>query len=218
MLLAFAALMFQFQAAPQTLPFDGGKDPDPAYASSLTRISDPSPSAVEANSGESTAHLNLTSVKMAENSGGGITPSEAGNSSANSDENGKSFSAIHMPEIQQPKHGHFESPERLPSRRAWFSFAIAEHGAAVFDAYTTNQAVAHGAVEKDPFMRPFAGSPAIYASTQVGPFLFDFIARRMQRSENGYVRRMWWAPQSISLATSILAGVHNIHVANEQTK
>ncbi|MGO9591894.1 MAG: hypothetical protein ACLP3K_17840, partial [Candidatus Acidiferrales bacterium] len=35
--------------------------------------------------------------------------------------------------------------ERLPSRKMWIALSVAQHGAAVFDAYTTRQAVASGA-------------------------------------------------------------------------
>jgi hypothetical protein len=104
--------------------------------------------------------------------------------------------------------------ERLPSRRAWIALSIAQHSAAVFDAYSTRQAIATGATEQNPLLRPFASSPAIYAATQVGPLVLDYAARRMQLSRNGIVRRMWWLPQSTGMAVSICAGVHNMRVAN----
>jgi hypothetical protein len=90
---------------------------------------------------------------------------------------------------------------------------IVEHGAAGFDAYSTRQAVGHGAMEQDPLMRPFAGSPAIYVATQVGPLLFDLLAHHMQHSEYALVRRSWWMPQSLSAGISIFSGVHNLNVA-----
>ena len=104
--------------------------------------------------------------------------------------------------------------ERLPSRRAWLALSIAQHSAAVFDAYQTRQAIATGATEQNPLLRPFASSPAIYAATQVGPLVLDYAARRMQLSRYGVVRRMWWLPQSTGMAVSICAGVHNMRVAN----
>ncbi|MGA8870542.1 MAG: hypothetical protein WB460_05370 [Candidatus Acidiferrales bacterium] len=106
--------------------------------------------------------------------------------------------------------------ERLPSRKMWIALSVAQHGAAVFDAYTTRQAVASGAVEQNPLLRPFASSPAIYVATQVCPLALDYAGRRMQLSHNRFVRRMWWLPQSTGAAVSIFAGVHNIGVANQK--
>jgi hypothetical protein len=105
--------------------------------------------------------------------------------------------------------------ERLPSRRNWILLSVVQHGAAAFDAYSTRRAIATGATEDDPFMRPFANSPAIYAATQVSPFVLDYAARKMQRSRNGFIRTMWWLPQSTGTAASIFSGVHNLHVAGQ---
>jgi len=104
--------------------------------------------------------------------------------------------------------------ERLPSRRLWIALSVAQHGAAVFDAYSTRQAIASGATEQNPLLKPFANSPAIYGATQVAPLILDYAARRMQLCHNSFVRRMWWVPQSTGAAVSIFAGVHNMGVAN----
>jgi len=104
--------------------------------------------------------------------------------------------------------------ERLPSRRKWLALSLAQHGAAVFDAYSTRQAIATGATEQNPLLRPFANSPAMYAATQVGPLVLDYAARRMQLSRHDLIRRMWWVPQSTGAAISICAGVHNMRVAD----
>jgi hypothetical protein len=104
--------------------------------------------------------------------------------------------------------------ERLPSRRMWLALSIGEHSAAFFDAYSTRQAIAAGGTEQNPMLRPFASSPAIYAATQVWPLVMDYTARRMQLSSHNFVRRMWWIPQSSSMAVSIFSGVHNMNVAN----
>jgi hypothetical protein len=104
--------------------------------------------------------------------------------------------------------------ERLPSRRNWILLSIAQHSAAVFDAYSTRQAIASGATEQNPLLRPFASSPAIYAATQVGPLVLDYAARRMQLSRHNFVRSMWWLPQSTGTALSICSGVHNMRVAD----
>jgi len=104
--------------------------------------------------------------------------------------------------------------ETLPSRRTWIALSVLQHGAAVFDAYSTRQAVESGATEQNPLLRPFASSPAIYAATQVCPLILDYTGRRMQLSHNSFVRRMWWLPQSTGAAVSIFSGVHNMNVAN----
>ncbi len=104
--------------------------------------------------------------------------------------------------------------ERLPSRRMWIALSAVQHSAAVFDAYSTRQAIASGAVEQNPLLRPFASSPAIYGATQICPLILDYAARRMQLSHNSVVRRMWWVPQSTGTAVSIFSGVHNMNVAN----
>ncbi len=103
--------------------------------------------------------------------------------------------------------------EEYPSRRKWIALSIVQHGAAFFDSYSTRQAIGNGAVEEDPLMRPFANSPAIYAAIQVGPVIFDYAARKMQRSESNFIRHMWWVPQSTSTAMYLFSGVHNMHVA-----
>jgi hypothetical protein len=104
--------------------------------------------------------------------------------------------------------------ESLPSRRTWLALSIAQHSAAVFDAYSTRQAVANGGTEQNPLLRPFASSPAIYGATQVAPLFLDYAARRMQLSSHAFVRSMWWLPQSTGTAVSICAGVHNMRIAN----
>ncbi len=129
--------------------------------------------------------------------------------------NSQSLSMIRVPEFQS-KPMRFISAESLPSRRNWIALSIAQHAAAAFDAYTTRDGIAHGAIEQDPFMRPFAHSPGLYAAIQICPVVLDLAARRMQRSENNFIRRTWWLPQSISTGMFLVSGVHNIHVANQR--
>jgi hypothetical protein len=107
----------------------------------------------------------------------------------------------------------FVAVENMPSRRNWLILSFVQHSAAAFDAYSTRQAIAAGAREDDPFMRPFAHTPAIYVASQAGPVLLDFAARRMQRSRNPLLRRTWWFPQSASTGLFLLSGVHNLRVA-----
>jgi hypothetical protein len=126
-------------------------------------------------------------------------------------QNSQSFSTIRIPDVNEQRYAHREA-ESKPLRREWLALAIMEHGAAAFDAYSTRQAISRGAAEEDPIMRPFAHSPAIYAAIQVGPVLLDVLARRMQRSPYGFVRRTWWVPQSVSTGMSVFSGVHNLSV------
>ncbi|HUO33510.1 MAG TPA: hypothetical protein VMU43_00820 [Candidatus Acidoferrum sp.] len=153
---------------------------------------------------------------------GGIQPSSTDGPNVNeaSLEPGQleqSLSTVRVPDLNSVRSHRIEEA-RVPSRRSWLVLAFAEHSAAAFDAYSTRLAVSRGAVEQDPLMRPFAHSDAIYAASQVGPLLFDYVARRMQRSDNLTLRRFWWLPQSVSTGVSLFAGVHNIHVANSLTK
>lgn len=131
-------------------------------------------------------------------------------------EDSNALASVTVPLIQSGKQPSLVSAERAPSRRSWVVLAIAEHSAAVLDAYSTRMAIETGAVERDPLMKPFANSPAIYGALQVAPVLFDLAGRKMQRSQNLFLRRTWWIPQTASVGSSILAGVHNFHVANRK--
>jgi hypothetical protein len=124
-----------------------------------------------------------------------------------------SITPIHVPQIKPPKHSGIESAEEYP-RRSWLMLMVAQHGAAAFDAYSTRYAVGHGAVEQNPLMRPFVHSDSIYAVSQITPTILDFVSHRMMRSDNGFIRHMWWMPQTLSLGTYVFAGVHNLQVAS----
>jgi hypothetical protein len=97
-------------------------------------------------------------------------------------------------------------------KRIWFTLAAAQHGAAAFDAWSTRRSIANGGRELNPLMKPFANSNAIYAATQVGPLLFDYLGKRMMMSRNPMLRRMWWLPQVAGTAASLFSGVHNLGV------
>ena len=105
-----------------------------------------------------------------------------------------------------------------PSRaavRSWQILLVGQHAAAVFDAWSTRQALASGnGYERDPLMKPFAKSATIYPATQVAPVLLDFLGHKMMRSHNPYLRRTWWLPQAASFAGSIWCGSRNLRVAN----
>jgi hypothetical protein len=97
-------------------------------------------------------------------------------------------------------------------KRTWYMLAAVEHGAATFDAWSTRRAIANGGQEMNPLMRPFAHSGAIYAATQAGPLLFDYLGKRMMMSRSSKLRRIWWLPQMASTASSFICGVHNLGV------
>jgi hypothetical protein len=107
-----------------------------------------------------------------------------------------------------------------PSARelsVWRALVGVQHGAAFFDAWSTRQSIASGnGVERNPLLKPFAGSSAIYAATQISPTALDLLSRRMMRSANPVLRRTWWLPQTIATVGSILCGVRNIHVAQQR--
>lgn len=125
-------------------------------------------------------------------------------------QNSQELEDMHLPPLPTGKSTRVLGVEAMPSRRSWVLLSIADHSAAAFDAYSTRYAISHGAVEADPLMRPFAGSDGIYAAIQIAPVALDFIARHMQRSESGLLRRTWWLPQSASTGLFLFAGTHNI--------
>jgi len=131
-----------------------------------------------------------------------------------SGQNSQSLSTIRVPPIQPGTQNKVIMVENTPSRRKWLVLSIAMHSAAAFDAYSTRQAVSSGAHETDPLMRPFAQSPGIYAAIQVGPLALDYAARRMQRSQNSFLRRTWWLPQSAGTGLFLFSGAHNLNLAN----
>jgi hypothetical protein len=216
MILAVATLLLQFQAVPATIS-SGSNTPTNSQTSTLAlaAAASPAPAAkpiyVTSETESSSSRMNVASVELvSENSKpGAVKPV-----SFDTAQEGQTLSTIRIPESQSSKENAIERAVNSPSRRQWIALAIIEHGAAGFDAYSTRQAVGHGAVEQDPLMRPFAGSPAIYLATQVGPVLFDLLARHMQHSEYPLVRRVWWMPQTLSAGISIFSGVHNLHVAS----
>lgn len=98
--------------------------------------------------------------------------------------------------------------------RLWRALLVAQHSAAVFDAWSTRDAIQNsGAHELNPFLRPFAGSSAIYAATQVGPGLLDYLGYRMMRSKKGWMRKLWWLPQVAGTVGSLFSGAHNLVIA-----
>lgn len=97
---------------------------------------------------------------------------------------------------------------------SWWALAAAQHAAVGFDSWSTRYSLSNGGRELDPLMRPFANSSALYPVMQTGPVALDYVALRMMRSHNRWMRRMWWVPQAALATGSVISGVHNIGVAN----
>jgi hypothetical protein len=224
MVLAVAALLLQFQSFQppvQTLSFAPTAIATAAAGESPIKSVSPAANSadhmdyVSAATDCSSSRMNLASVHFA---GIDSLDSEAHLTgqlttvALDTTSDTQSFSTVRIP-TSSSKEDAVKEAMSTPSRNAWIALSIVQHGAAAFDAYSTRQAVGHGAVEDDPLMRPFAHSPAIYVATQVGPVIFDLLARHMQRSEYPLVRRLWWMPQSMSAGLSIFSGVHNLNVA-----
>jgi len=219
MVLAVAALLFQFSPVSLALPAAIPAHPSPAAIAEAREPKSPDPSFDTPMNANLTP--DLSSVHFAKNSTSSTEPSSAGANSAGglkptpieSAQNLQSLSGIRVPEFNPAKENHIIQAER-PSRRSWLALSLVQHGAATFDAYTTRQSIARGNVELDPTLRPFAHSPALYAAIQVGPVILDIVSRKMQRSPNNFVRHMWWLPQSVSTASFIYSGAHNLRVGN----
>ena len=110
----------------------------------------------------------------------------------------------------------FTRPRETPGqRKIWYGLVIAGHSGAAFDAWSTHRAVAGGyGQESNPFLRPFAGSNAIYAATQVSPAFMDYLGKKMMVNERGWVRKMWWLPQVAGASFSFVSGAHNVGVVH----
>jgi hypothetical protein len=96
-------------------------------------------------------------------------------------------------------------------RHLWLALAVAQHGAAGFDAWTTRRAIRRYR-ELNPLLRPFAHSVALYPVMQLMPLAADWGALRLARSRRGWVRRLWWMPQVGLAAGMIWSGIHNLRL------
>jgi hypothetical protein len=226
MVLAVAALLVQFQSFASPAQPVGAQMPviQAVSVNSFTDfkesapVSTHSPVAVEASIATTTesswTRINLDEVHLVNADSRKQFSSSLRTVAFETSSDAQSFSTVRLPE-PATKETRFREALSEPSRRQWLALAFLQHSAAVFDAYSTRQAVGHGAVEDNPTLRPFAGSPAIYAATQVAPLLFDLMARHMQRSEYPLFRRFWWVPQTASAGLSIFSGFHNMSVAGK---
>jgi len=222
MVWAVAALLLQFQSFAPPVQAVGAQMPVIAavavnsFKESAPLSSNPSVADdyVTAITESSSTRLNLDEVHLVSENSKSQFSGALKTAAFETPGDSQSFSTVRIPETST-KENSFKEALSLPSRRQWFALALLQHGAAAFDAYSTRQAVGHGAVEDNPMLRPFAGSPAIYAATQVAPLLFDLMARHMQRSEYPLVRRLRWMPQTLSAGLSIFSGVHNLNLAGK---
>jgi hypothetical protein len=227
MVLAVAALLFQFQSfAPPAqavgaqMPaihavtlntFPSFKESAPLSTHSSVAVEE---SSISASSETASTHMNLEDVHLVGADSRNQFSSSLKTVAFETSGDAQSFSTVRISE-PATKETRFREALSQPSRNQWLALALLQHGAAVFDAYSTRQAVGHGAVEDNPMLRPFAGSAAIYAATQVAPLLFDLMAHHMQRSEYPLFRRFWWVPQTASAGLSIFSGFHNLSVAGK---
>jgi hypothetical protein len=224
MVLAVAALLLQFQSFAPPAQTVGAQMPV-IHAVSVNSfkesapVSSHPPVAVEedyiaSTTESSSTHINLDQVHLVTSDSKSQFSSSLKTVAFESSGDARSFSTVRIPE-PATKENRFREALSQPTRRQWLALALLQHGAAAFDAYSTRQAVGHGAVEDNPMLRPFAGSGAIYAATQLTPLVLDLVAYHMQRSEYSLLRRFWWMPQTVGAGLSIFSGVHNLHVAGK---
>ena len=224
MVLAVAALLLQFQSFAPPAQAVGEQMPvikavSFNYLKESATLSSHRPVAVAEDSITSTTessstHMNLDEVHLASADSKNQFSTSLKTVALETREDTQSFSTVRVPEVST-KENRFREAISEPSRRQWIALAILQHSAAVFDAYSTRQAVGHGAVEDNPMLRPFASSGAIYAATQLTPLVLDLVAYHMQRSEYPLLRRFWWMPQTVSAGLSIFSGFHNLSVAGK---
>lgn len=239
MIVAIAALLLQLQpspAAPAALKLApaaiSATISTTSSATSSTTLSSTSPETADTND-SAPIHWNLKSVTFdaassTADKGANFSSTTNGNdkSTANgtsqaslknvslTDAQKQGISTVRVPDPEPTKPIQMPSAETLHPSRAWLALSFVQSSAATFDAYSTRQAIGHGAVEDDPMMRPFAHSDALYGAIQVGPVILDYVARHMRRSETNFFRRTWWVPQSLATAGFLFSGVHNMNVAN----
>jgi hypothetical protein len=223
MVFAVAALLFNLAPVIPASGQDFSTRYESTSASNSPAVTGQADRAAEVSDSDNTAHFNLDKVSLSNTSSGNPAPRSSENAvpkltavSVETTQNSQALSTIRIPEPGTSKAAEVAAAEKRPYTRQWLVLSLVQHSAAAFDAYSTRQAISRGAVEDDPMMRPFAHSGAIYAAIQAGPLMLDFVARRMQHSENGFIRKMWWMPQSVSTAGFLFSGVHNLGVARHQ--
>lgn len=119
--------------------------------------------------------------------------------------------------VQPVRSSHPVQPEVKSAsdhKQAWLALAALQHGSAIFDAWSTRQALSGGAgYERDILVRPFANSSAVYPALQILPLGLDLISRHMLRSSHSITRKSWWVPQTVATVGFVWCGARNVHVA-----
>ena len=94
---------------------------------------------------------------------------------------------------------------------AFIALGVASHAASVFDAAITRAEVLHdGGYEENPLVRPYVRSYALFAVTQIGPFIYDGLGWLMTRSSHRWIRRLWWLPQTFNAVSEVATGLYDL--------
>ena len=119
-----------------------------------------------------------------------------------------------MYRLERPVTQNHAPESRMDHRQAWLLLTATQHSSAIFDAWSTREALSSGyGYERDVLVRPFANSAAIYPALQVVPIGLDFLSRRMLRSSNSFSRRTWWVPQAMATTGFVWCGTRNLRIA-----
>ncbi len=119
--------------------------------------------------------------------------------------------ALIMPVTPVPPRKKTLKEEHPTALKAWKGLAIAQSAAAGFDAWTTRRNIDTGRfAETNPWLKPFADNGSLYAVMQVRPALFDYVGRRMLKSDKKWVRNLWWVPQTAQTVTNVWCGAKNM--------
>jgi hypothetical protein len=184
-----------------------------AVPSDIPALSGDQPAVIASHS-ETTVVANAKEIKLPDAPLARIEvlPESSSNSLSSSENILPGSEAFLKTPVKPAGRGSYETARQ---RKIWYGLMAAGHSAAVFDAYTTRQAVSGGyGTESDPLLRPFANSNAMYFATQVSPAIMDFLGHRMMTSNHTWMRRMWWVPQVAGTGMSITAGVHNYRLVH----
>src|SRR5258706_548968 len=108
--------------------------------------------------------------------------------------------------MQPMKQAYMRPRETRGQRIAWYSLAVAGHGAAAFDAYSTRLALSGGyGTESNLFLRPFANSNAQMAAETD---CFPYRSRRKEpAASNTRRRRLRHGPPRLANTTRCVARV-----------
>lgn len=121
-----------------------------------------------------------------------------------------------VPPVQTAADGGGAVAEPRPtapgySLAAFIALGVASHSASIFDATVTRHEVLYdGGYEENPLVRPYVRSYALFAVTQIGPFIYDGLGWLMTRSSHRWIRRLWWLPQTFNAVTCLAGGFYDL--------